>query len=388
MATYDEILKKETEEAQKEADRKKLELIQQSNAERKQFLNNSTEAIKAAEASTEKAIKATKDQYANAYDANAVQELISRKNVDETMANLGLSRSGMNESEHARISIARGNADNTVRVAEQKAIDVLTAQLEEIKSQRRQEVSNYLFTSNQELQKNLSAVDDAAKTTAETAAQETYNAEQKSIAEQNAAAQKEAQDIIDTLVSIGVRPDDSIIAASGRSGAWVDAKLQEYTVNRQKEQDKAAASASGGSGGKDDNDDEQFKQVREILLKRAFSNEDYSAASNATYIQQSGLSESDQETLARQFNCYSEWNAMREKQDDNTIVFNRITAMDFGKKLAEQVKQGHITEQVGMEKIAEKYGNPAEGTEAYRLAYLAAESMGVDMSSVSSYFFG
>ena len=51
-------------------------------------------------------------QYQKLYDTNAVQELVNRRQVQETMANMGLTDSGLNRTQQTAIAIQRGNASS------------------------------------------------------------------------------------------------------------------------------------------------------------------------------------------------------------------------------------------------------------------------------------
>ncbi len=59
-------------------------------------------------------------QYQKLYDTNAVQELVNRRQVQETMANMGLTDSGLNRTQQTAIAIQRGNADAAARLEQQQ----------------------------------------------------------------------------------------------------------------------------------------------------------------------------------------------------------------------------------------------------------------------------
>lgn len=59
-------------------------------------------------------------QYQKLYDTNAVQELVNRHKVQETMANMGLTDSGLNRTQQTAIAIQRGNADAAARLEQQQ----------------------------------------------------------------------------------------------------------------------------------------------------------------------------------------------------------------------------------------------------------------------------
>ena len=59
-------------------------------------------------------------QYQKLYDTYAVQELVNRRQVQETMANMGLTDSGLNRTQQTAIAIQRGNADAAARLEQQQ----------------------------------------------------------------------------------------------------------------------------------------------------------------------------------------------------------------------------------------------------------------------------
>lgn len=59
-------------------------------------------------------------QYQKLVDTNAVQELVNRRQVQEAMANMGLTDSGLNRTQQTAIAIQRGNADAAARLEQQQ----------------------------------------------------------------------------------------------------------------------------------------------------------------------------------------------------------------------------------------------------------------------------
>lgn len=60
------------------------------------------------------------EAYQKQFDANAVQELVGRRKVEEAMANMGLTDSGLNRTQQTALSVQRGNADAAARLEQQK----------------------------------------------------------------------------------------------------------------------------------------------------------------------------------------------------------------------------------------------------------------------------
>lgn len=100
-------------------------LIQQTNA-----------AIDKAAAASVKPYQTQLDElpalYGKLYDANAVQELVNRRQVQETMANMGLTDSGLNRTQQTAIALQRGNADAQVRLSQQQKTQELQDRIDQL----------------------------------------------------------------------------------------------------------------------------------------------------------------------------------------------------------------------------------------------------------------
>ena len=132
------------------------------------------------------------NQYKSAYDANAVQELVNRRQVQETMANMGLTDSGLNRTQQTAIALQRGNADASTRMQEQAALDKITQSINEylaqIASQKQQNSANILGQTNS----SISSLEQSLYQNALNNAATQYQAQLEAEAAQ-AAAQAEAQ---------------------------------------------------------------------------------------------------------------------------------------------------------------------------------------------------
>ena len=69
------------------------------------------------------------DTYRKLFDANAVQELVGRRQVQEAMANMGLTDSGLNRTQQTALSVQRGNADAAARLEQQQKTQELQDQI-------------------------------------------------------------------------------------------------------------------------------------------------------------------------------------------------------------------------------------------------------------------
>lgn len=111
------------------------------------------------------------------YDKNAMQEAVNRKKIAESLANMGMTDSGLSSSMQTALTVQKSRADNSVRVAEQQRIRAAESAIDQIYA-------------NNELQKAQSSIEidqagaeyartrrEAADTLATQTATSLYNAE-------------------------------------------------------------------------------------------------------------------------------------------------------------------------------------------------------------------
>ena len=75
------------------------------------------------------------NQLSGLLDANAVDEAVARRNTRESLENMGLTKSGLNETSQTAISVMRGNADSKARQSVSDAVMSLSNQLAAIKAE-------------------------------------------------------------------------------------------------------------------------------------------------------------------------------------------------------------------------------------------------------------
>ncbi len=91
--------------------------------------------------------------YRELYDENAVNQYVSERRVAESMANLGLTNSGLNRTQQTAIALTRGNADSRTRVAEQMAIDSIEQSLKSGLAQNKARLDDYSSQLDEQLTK-------------------------------------------------------------------------------------------------------------------------------------------------------------------------------------------------------------------------------------------
>lgn len=115
MADY----QKRKDEAMQEAEQQNSAYAEQRKQANTQYIDATNAAYdnsgKAYSEKIQSEIGALPQKYRPQYDANAVQELVNRRQVAEAMANYGLTDSGLNRSQQTAISLQRGNADYGTR---------------------------------------------------------------------------------------------------------------------------------------------------------------------------------------------------------------------------------------------------------------------------------
>lgn len=80
-------------------------------------------------------LKQAESGYRELYDQNAVNELITRRQVEETMAGLGLSRSGGKAVGQQAATVTREKADTAVSEKRQAAVEELNRLITEIQTE-------------------------------------------------------------------------------------------------------------------------------------------------------------------------------------------------------------------------------------------------------------
>lgn len=132
MATAQEYIDKLYNQGQSQAGKLKEQRTQAD----EEFIKQVQDAIDQSTASATKPyqtqIEQLQSQYRELYDANAVQELVNRRQVQETMANMGLTDSGLNRTQQTAIALQRGNADAAARLEQQQKTQELQDKIAQI----------------------------------------------------------------------------------------------------------------------------------------------------------------------------------------------------------------------------------------------------------------
>lgn len=182
-------------------------------------------------------------QYQPLFDANAVQELVGRRQVQEAMANMGLTDSGLNRTQQTALSVQRGNADASVRLAQQQKTqelqDKISQLVENAAAQKQQQeatirgntsdwyntlLSNFYSTAQQQGTGLYNAEQERAAAAAEAERQrqaEAIEAERQRLAASADAEAKAKQQDFENQLAIA-----KVLQASGASSEEVNRYLQ------------------------------------------------------------------------------------------------------------------------------------------------------------------
>ena len=122
-------------------------------------------------------------QYQSDFDANEIQYLLNQKQLEERMANMGLTDSGLNRTQMTALTVQKQNTDAAYNLKKQNAINVLDKKIAELQQANQQNIQSLKLT---ELEKYNTARDNYAIGA--------YEADQKAAAEAEAARIKAQQD--------------------------------------------------------------------------------------------------------------------------------------------------------------------------------------------------
>jgi hypothetical protein len=189
------------------------------------------------------------------YDSNYIDELVARKNLENTMADMGLTDSGLNRSQQTAVSVMRGNADSRVRQTAADNVRSLKEAIDQVNIEGQQKKTSYAQEQSSALSEWYQNQMLANKQNARTAAVEQYNAETEAIEKQQEAQRNNTAEMNTyamALIKQGVDPDEAWMDAQYRYGAMSDKDMLAYQAKKAGYSDSAAkayAEAGGGEAG-------------------------------------------------------------------------------------------------------------------------------------------
>lgn len=168
--TYEEYLSRARKQAEGQQSAYAAER-EQSAEDAVKALNTAQEANRAQiQQETAQKIDAAKASYQALYDENAVREKTAQLNVAETLANMGLSDSGLNRTQQTALSAVRARADADVSLKKQQAVDALlsemTAAIEKDRQSLKAAETAELAAAKEDIEQNRLALEKEAQTAA------------------------------------------------------------------------------------------------------------------------------------------------------------------------------------------------------------------------------
>lgn len=191
-------------------------------ANQNKIYNDTVTAINNQNAATKSAAKATADKqiadanarYRRQYDANAIQEVLDRNTLDERMANMGLSNSGLNATQQTAIALARGNRDASTTANRNQFIADTELALQDVYNQADAAAAESKLAANKE---RITNIDNARL-----GYEEAYNEMQQALYDQQRETQKQQNDLLlsqyKALLSAGRYEDASALLGSLSGG--------------------------------------------------------------------------------------------------------------------------------------------------------------------------
>lgn len=146
------------------------------------------------------------------YDQNAMREAVDRKKIEESLANMGMTDSGISSSMQTAMAVQKSRADSSVRAAEQQRIRAAESEIDRIYANMELEKASQ----NMAIDKATADWESNARVNAQTNAQTTataiYEANQKAATETTKMVldqQKHRADIAQDLIKKGVRNQEA-----------------------------------------------------------------------------------------------------------------------------------------------------------------------------------
>lgn len=218
MSTYrkqgDKAISDYTAAAEEAAEQKKAEVDEQVD-----------HLIAKAEAGAAEQQKKAEADYQDIVDTAAVQREIDRRQIAETMANMGLTNSGLNATQQTAVQLSAGNKMAAADRQRQAAVDALTKSLQEYKFEAESTRTSQKNAIDEQTKQGIAEYTaDINKSVAEAEA-----AAAKAKAEAQAAAAKNNDAVLKTLFSNGAISPQTYSYAS--TVGWTAAQAMEYEKN-------------------------------------------------------------------------------------------------------------------------------------------------------------
>lgn len=134
MASYDEYYRANLENGQKRLDEENAAAKKRDEELMRQIGAAIDQSAGAQENTYQQSIDAAPSRFQSAYDANTIGELIGRRQLQESMANLGLTDSGLSRTQDTALTVARQNADASTRAGQTEYVNKMKSAIDTVRA--------------------------------------------------------------------------------------------------------------------------------------------------------------------------------------------------------------------------------------------------------------
>ena len=134
MATYDDYYKANLANGQKRLDEENAAAKKRDEELMRQIGAAIDQSAGAQENTYQQSIDEAPSRFQSAYDANTIGELIGRRQLQESMANLGLTDSGLSRTQDTALTVARQNADASTRADQTEYVNKLKSAIDTVRA--------------------------------------------------------------------------------------------------------------------------------------------------------------------------------------------------------------------------------------------------------------
>ncbi len=134
MASYDEYYRANLENGQQRLDEENAAAKKRNEELMRQIGAAIDQSAGAQENTYQQSIDAAPSRFQSAYDANTIGELIGRRQLQESMANLGLTDSGLSRTQDTALTVARQNADASTRAGQTEYVNKLKSAIDTVRA--------------------------------------------------------------------------------------------------------------------------------------------------------------------------------------------------------------------------------------------------------------
>lgn len=134
MASYDEYYRANLENGQQRLDEENAAAKKRNEELMRQIGAAIDQSAGAQENTYQQSIDAAPSRFQSAYDANTIGELIGRRQLQESMANLGLTDSGLSRTQDTALTVARQNADASTRADQTEYVNKLKSAIDTVRA--------------------------------------------------------------------------------------------------------------------------------------------------------------------------------------------------------------------------------------------------------------